>query len=85
MPAFSPRQGQKMIDWARLRLHGQRILWSRFWMAMRKGHGDGYTLRTAWKMARICQWVAAGKFYGMKYPVSITSRCAAPDITGDEG
>jgi hypothetical protein len=54
-------------------------------MAMRKGHGDGYTLRTAWKMARICQWVAAGKFYGMKYPVSITSRCAAPDITGDEG
>lgn len=55
-------------------LHGQTILWSRFWMALRKGHGAGYDIRTAWFCARCSQYVAAGKFIGQKFPIKFEDK-----------
>ena len=50
-------------------LHGQAVLWEFFFVALRKKHGSGNTIREAWFVARCCQYVAAGQHYGGRYPI----------------
>ena len=49
-------------------MHGQKVLWSSFFYALRKSHGERYTVGQAWYYSRVAQWIAAGRFYGMENP-----------------